>query len=123
MLITNHNYLPELFFPYLKPYPCFPLTGSKYNTCISKDRDTYLAQVVHEDFLRPIANWFMLFCGYLTLFIFPTLLGDFQRPNWKLEEGLHLELIIAHAHVFMLAYTCSDLILLGFTYPILPNLT
>ena len=45
MLINTHNYLPE-FSPYLKPYPYFPLTGSKYNKCISIDGDNYLAQVL-----------------------------------------------------------------------------
>ena len=36
---------------------------------------------------RLLVNWFLLFCSDLAVLIFPMLLVDFQRPNWKSAQG------------------------------------
>ena len=37
---------------------------------------------------RLIANCFMLFCIDLSVLVFPTLLADVQRPNWKSFQSI-----------------------------------
>ena len=34
-----------------------------------------------------LANYFLFFCSDLAVLIFPTLLIDFKRPNWKSAQG------------------------------------
>ena len=34
-----------------------------------------------------LANCFVHFCSDFDVLIFPTLLADIQRPNWKLAQG------------------------------------
>ena len=39
------------------------------------------------DLFRLLANCFLLFCSDLALLIFPTLLVDLKRPNYRLAQG------------------------------------
>ena len=61
----------------------------------------YQAQVVGSFLFILLANWFLLYCNNLAVFIFPMLLADIQRPNWKFaQSGPHpewLKLLIAYA--------------------------
>ena len=39
------------------------------------------------DLFRLLANFLLLYCSDLAVLIFPTLLADIQRPNWKSAQG------------------------------------
>ena len=68
--------------------------------CILYNPDNYLAQVKCGDLFSLLAaNYFLFFCSDLALFIFPTLLDDIKRPNWKSAQGHYPveKLLIARA--------------------------
>ena len=52
----------------------------------SNHQDNYLDPPV-EDLFRLLENFFLLFSSDFAALIFPTLLVEFQRLNWKSAQG------------------------------------